>query len=121
MGYRKHRDTRTRPRRIHATNEEWAEVVARAGASGQSISACMVSRTLRHAKAAKAVARYKVLQGLTASHALLAEIADAVAENLDDASVPPILMALSEVSEKLDAALRIGGVTCEQEDVDRCS
>lgn len=101
MAYRKTRTAPTKPRRIHATEEEWADVKKKAAAAELSVSAYMVSQALNATDPGGDRARFHSVHLLTTIHVSLAEIADHAMRDLGDLEAVQVLLGLQTFSELL--------------------
>lgn len=107
MGHRKTRAAPTKPRRIHATDEEWAEVKNRAGTAALSVSAYMVTQALNATDPGFDPVRFRSVQLLTTIHVLLTEIANCAMQDLGDLDTAQVLAALQKTQE-------MPGVSCPE-------
>lgn len=101
MGHRQNRDTPTRPRRIHATDDEWSEIKLRADDAGLSIAAYVVSQSLRSGGPTRSREDFLRAQVLTSTYALLAEIADMTVRAGNDVDTAVMLRQLDAIARKL--------------------
>ncbi|WP_299923803.1 hypothetical protein [uncultured Pelagimonas sp.] len=102
MGYRKNRETPTKPRRIHATDLEWSKIKHKAETAELSVSAYMVSRVLAPKGPVDDRSQFRTVQLLTSIHALLVEIADHTACDENDLISARVILRLQTISERLD-------------------
>lgn len=102
MAQRVNRNTKTSPRRIHATDEEWDVLKKSAETAGLSISGYIVDLATRARGVDVSAQVTDALFKLTACHAVLAEFAEIAARDPDAMRALTNCKALENIADKLD-------------------
>lgn len=102
MAQRVNRTTKTKPRRIHQTDEEWAAMQVDAEAAGLSISGYIVDLRKRARGVDVSAKVTDALFKLTACHAVLADFAEFAARDPDAMRALATTKALEDIADKLD-------------------
>lgn len=102
MAHRVSRNTKTKPRRIHATDDEWAALQRDAKTAGLSISGYIVDLRQRAVGVDVSAHVTDALFKLTACHAVLADFAKFAVRDPDAMRALANTKALENIADKLD-------------------
>lgn len=102
MAHRVNRNTKTKPRRIHATDDEWAAFRMDAAAAGLSISGYIVDLRQRARGVDVSAQVTDALFKLTACHSVLADFAELAVRDPDAMRALANTKALENIADKLD-------------------
>ena len=102
MGHRLTRNTPTKARRIHATDDEWEKLRTRAEASGVSMSAFIVQTALHPRTAPRHHISLDAIPLLAAVDARLAALAETIEQTWSPIEAVSVLLEMERIAERID-------------------